>query len=113
MTEQKLLRKPCSCNPTLIKVEIGRMGLVVILSQIARTTIAPLLASIVLLLCTSCIKQVKTLPVGPITISGEINDAAGLPLPNSSVKLFRGGDYLRTTTDANGRYAFPNLAASS
>ena len=57
--------------------------------------------------------MVTTLPSGPIAISGEVNDATGLPLPNTKIRLFRGLEYLETTTGANGKYAFPNLAPDS
>ena len=71
------------------------------------------LCSLLIGICTSCEKRVNHLPSGPITISGELNDANGLPLPNATVRLFRDRRYLETTTDAKGAYAFPNLAAAS
>src|SRR5271169_6398082 len=71
------------------------------------------LCSLVLGIGTSCVKHVSSLPSGPITISGEVNDATGLPLPNGKLRLFREHEYLETTTNAGGAYSFPNLAASS
>src|ERR1035438_3008976 len=62
---------------------------------------------------TSCVKHVSTLPSGPITISGDVNDASGVPLANDKMRLFRERRYLETTTDTSGHYAFPNLAAAS
>src|ERR1035438_1562853 len=78
-----------------------------------RLVLTTALCSLLLGICTSCVKHVTSLPSGPITISGEVNDATGLPLPNDKVRLFRERDYLETTTDASGGYAFPTLAASS
>ena len=57
--------------------------------------------------------MVTTLPSGPITISGEVDDATGLPLPNTKIRLFRGLEYLETKTGVNGKYAFPSLAPDS
>jgi hypothetical protein len=74
-----------------------------------RTALCLLLLGI----CSSCAKHVKTLPSGPITISGNVNDATGLPLANDKMRLFRKRRYLETTTDASGHYTFPNLAAAS
>jgi hypothetical protein len=48
-----------------------------------------------------------------VTVSGEINDASGLPLPNNTVMLRRERRYLETKTDAKGAYTFPSLAAAS
>lgn len=64
-------------------------------------------------LTASCAKRVTSLPAGPITISGHVNDAAGLPLASSTVRLSRGSRYLEATTDAMGAYAFPSLASAS
>src|ERR1022692_4748827 len=71
------------------------------------------LALFLISLCASCAKHVTSLPSGLITVSGQVNDATGLPLPNDKVRLFRERRYLETTTDAGGSYAFPNLAAAS
>jgi hypothetical protein len=38
----------------------------------------------------SCAKKVVSLPGGPVTISGHVNDAGGLPLANTTVRLVRG-----------------------
>jgi hypothetical protein len=65
------------------------------------------------LISTSCVKHVSTLPPGPVTISGVVNDATGLPLSNNPIRLFRERKYLKTSTDASGHYAFPNLAGAS
>src|SRR5579864_6000065 len=71
------------------------------------------MCSLLLSICSSCVRHVNTLPSGPITISGEVNDATGLPLANGKMRLFRKRRYLEMTTDTNGHYAFPNLAAAS
>ena len=60
----------------------------------------------------SCAKVVS-LPTGPITISGVVNDAAGLPLANKTVRLSRGLKYVEATTDAKGAYVFASLAPGS
>lgn len=60
----------------------------------------------------SCAKVV-TLPTGPITISGVVNDANGLPLVGKTVRLSHGLKYIETTTDAKGAYSFPTLATGS
>src|ERR1017187_4512212 len=78
-----------------------------------RLVLTAALCLLLLGICNSCVKHVTSLPSGPITISGEVNDATGLPLPNDKVRLFRERRYLETTTDAAGAYAFPNLAAAS
>ena len=42
-----------------------------------------------------------------ITISGQVNDAQGLPLRGVSVRLYRNGPPdLDTTTDVNGRFSW-------
>jgi hypothetical protein len=69
--------------------------------------------ALLIVLCTSCMKHVTSLPAGPITVSGKVSDATGLPLPNDKVRLLREHRYLETTTDATGGYAFPSLAAAS
>ena len=61
----------------------------------------------------SCAKKVVTLPSGPVTISGHVNDAGGLPLANTTVRLVRGLHFLETKTDAAGAYAFASLKAES
>src|ERR1035438_7321055 len=78
-----------------------------------RLIVRAALCLLLLGICNSCLKHVTSLPSGPITISGEVNDATGLPLPNDKVRLFRERRYLEPTTDAGGSYAFPNLAAAS
>jgi hypothetical protein len=71
------------------------------------------LCVLLLLLGSACIKHVASLPSGPITVSGEVNDANGLPLPNNKMRLFRERDYIETATDVSGHYAFPSLASAS
>ena len=70
------------------------------------------LGSLLIALCTSCALVTK-LPSGPIIVAGEVNNATGLPLPNTTMRLFRGLEYLETKTGVNGAYAFPSLAPDS
>jgi carboxypeptidase family protein len=62
---------------------------------------------------SSCATRVDHLPSGPITISGDVSDATGLPLANATIRLYRHFEYVETVTDANGRYAFNSLAEGS
>src|SRR5262249_37665285 len=50
--------------------------------------------------------------VGALTVSGEINDAAGLPLPGVTV-LLAGPVQGTQTTDASGRYTFTKVQPGS
>jgi hypothetical protein len=79
----------------------------------SRFRVRAALCSLLVGMSTSSCVLVSTLPSGPITISGEANDAAGLPLPNITVRLFRGLEYVETKTSANGAYAFASLAPDS
>src|SRR5258708_12309684 len=71
------------------------------------------LCSLLVAICTSSCVLVTTLPSGPITIAGQVNDATGLPLPNTTIRLSRDLQYLETKTGVNGAYAFPSLAPGS
>jgi hypothetical protein len=51
-------------------------------------------------------------PAGRLTISGEINDATGLPLAGVEVNL-QGFAFAKQTTDAAGKYAFTHLTPGS
>jgi hypothetical protein len=81
--------------------------------RVSRSVLKAVLCSLLLIVCTSCLKQVKTLPSGPISVSGKVTDATGLALPNDKVRLVRQRRYLETTTDASGSYIFPGLAPAS